>query len=345
MQNKDSVQTRMWQELAELYRSLIEKQRATQISQEHIFYWIRLARFLQKQGRSKDAINAYEQAISQAPKNIYLLNELGNAHLEAGHYGNAMQVYFQAISIDSGFGWSYSNLSMALAGRGEHREAELLLLKSIDLLNGDKERAFTWNRLGDLYRTMGQYDNASRAYQEADRINPRILKDLDRSQWSSLSLIDSFIYMLPADMFRAFPSLPDEDTSSDCQFHNPTLAELWNELGNIYYSQGFNEQAMNAYNEATVADNGFGCSFANLALVYAQKGDYEKSIQLYKQSIQLLVGNPYKEPISIRLGNLYMASGDYYNALMIYEQTESTQQRVAWQGYPISLFNQPQIQI
>ncbi len=346
MQNKNSVQTSEGQKLAEIYKSLIQKQQAMQVSQDYIFFWIRLGRFLQKQGRLKDAIDAYQQAIALSPRNIYLLNELGNAYCQAGHYGDAMQAYFQAISIDSGFGWSYSNLALALAGRGEYREAELLLLKSVDLLSGNKAKALAWNRLGDLYRQMCQYDDASQAYQNADQLNPRVLKDLDQFQQSSLDLIDSFINMLPTDMFRALHGLTDEDVTSEHLFHDPTLAELCNELGNIYFYQGFYEQASKAYRQAVMIDDGFGCSYANLALVYAQKGDYEKSIQLYKQSIQLFVGSPYKETLSIRLGNLYLASGDYYNALMAYEQANlspSEQQKKLWQGHPISLFSQPQV--
>ncbi len=70
-----------------------------------------------------------------------------------------------------------------------------------------------------------------------------------------------------------------EEMNLEHLLHEPTLAELWHEIGNIYFDQGFFKQALIAYRKAVTANDGLGNLCANFAPADTQKGDYEKSFQ------------------------------------------------------------------
>jgi tetratricopeptide (TPR) repeat protein len=103
--------------------------------------------------------------------NANVWNELGNIFTKSKAYDEAVDAYNKAIELNPEFGWSYSNLALVYARRGNRDEAIGLYHKSIGLLWADPDKAVAWNRLGDVYRQAGKYSDAIDAYQNADRLN------------------------------------------------------------------------------------------------------------------------------------------------------------------------------
>jgi tetratricopeptide (TPR) repeat protein len=114
-------------------------------------------------------------------------NEIGNQHTRAGEYDNAISAYIKAIETDPKFGWAYSNLALVYTYKGKYPEAVLLYQKSVDLLNGKKEKAVSWNRLGDAYRRMNNRARALDAYQQAVELDPDENSLLTRARFILLS--------------------------------------------------------------------------------------------------------------------------------------------------------------
>lgn len=104
-------------------------------------------------------------------KNAHIWNELGNIFAKANAFDDAIDAYNKAIQLEPDFGWPYSNLGLAFVQKGEFGEAIPLYQKSIELFAGKKDKAVSWNRLGDAYRLLNEYDNAIAAYQIADELN------------------------------------------------------------------------------------------------------------------------------------------------------------------------------
>lgn len=100
-----------------------------------------------------------------------LWNELGNLYFSSGAYDIAIESYNKAIESDSQFGLPYSNLALTYVQKGYFAEAILLYQRSIELLISDKDKAITWNRLGDVYRNLNDYSKATAAYQEAGKLS------------------------------------------------------------------------------------------------------------------------------------------------------------------------------
>ncbi len=113
-----------------------------------------------------------EIRIAMDTKNAHVWNELGNVYLNAGSYEDAIAAYGKALELDRHFAWPYSNLALAYVQKGRFAEAILLYQRGIELFTSDKDKAVTWNRLGNVYRRMNDYDNAIAAYQTADELDP-----------------------------------------------------------------------------------------------------------------------------------------------------------------------------
>ena len=98
--------------------------------------------------------------------------ELGNLFFKSGSYKEAADAYIHAVKIDPSSGWAHSNLAMSFVFLGKHNEAVSVYLKSIELFNNDKDKAVSWNRLGNVYRRINDYGNAIASYQTADELDP-----------------------------------------------------------------------------------------------------------------------------------------------------------------------------
>lgn len=101
-----------------------------------------------------------------------LWNELGNLYFMSGAYNQAVYAYHRSIQLDGSYGRPYSNLALAYVQQGKYSEAIDLYKRSIELLVDDDEKAISWNRLGNVYRHLKDYQRAVVAYQRADELNP-----------------------------------------------------------------------------------------------------------------------------------------------------------------------------
>ncbi len=127
-----------------------------------------------------------EELLEMETKSAQVWNELGNVYFKSGSYEEAIAAYSKAIELERQFAWPYSNLALAYVQKGFLAEAILLYQRSIELFTLDREKALTWNRLGNVYRRMNDYSNAIAAYQTADELDPENAKQSLRSSFGLL---------------------------------------------------------------------------------------------------------------------------------------------------------------
>ncbi len=89
--------------------------------------------------------------------------------------------------MDPADGKAYGNLARTLVAQSRYQEAIPLYQKSIDLLQDNKDKAAAWNRLGNVYRKLNDYDNAIKAYQKAVVLSDEGVDLLTRTRFSLLS--------------------------------------------------------------------------------------------------------------------------------------------------------------
>ncbi len=113
---------------------------------------------------------------------LLVWNELGNLYFKLGALEEAIAVYEKAIEEAPAFGWPYSNLGLVYSRQGNYAQAIPLYRRSIELLRKEKDKAVSWNRLGDAYRRLNDTRNAMFAYQKAVELDVGELeKAVDRA--------------------------------------------------------------------------------------------------------------------------------------------------------------------
>jgi tetratricopeptide (TPR) repeat protein len=125
--------------------------------------------------------------VTEQPRDAQGWNDLGELFVRSGSVNEAVNAFHRAIEMDPPASSAYGNLARALVSQNKYREAIPFLQKSIDLLPNNKDKAAAWNRLGNAYRKLNDYDNAIKAYQKAVVLADEGVDLLTRTRFSLLS--------------------------------------------------------------------------------------------------------------------------------------------------------------
>ena len=118
-------------------------------------------------------------------------NELGTVYSKLGCLDEAMDAFHKAINDDPEFGLPYSNLGWSYFYQGKFAEAISLYEKSLELLENDKDKAFTWDRLGEAYYQIGNFAKSAEAYQKANELGSNHKKAIGGSIFTQSRQADS----------------------------------------------------------------------------------------------------------------------------------------------------------
>jgi tetratricopeptide (TPR) repeat protein len=99
-------------------------------------------------------------------------------------------------------------------------------------------------------------------------------------------------------------------------------ANVWNELGVVYFNNGAFENAITAFSRAIEIDPTLAWPYSNLALVLVQQKKFEEAISLYQRSIELFEDDIDKATSWNRLGNVYRLINDHDNAITSYQRAD-----------------------
>ena len=229
--------------------------------------------------------NKEEIAESKDPE---VWNKKGNIHFQNGEYEKAISAYNKAIELDRSFGWPYSNLAHTYLILGKYAEAILLYQKSASLLIKKEEKAAAWNSLGNIYRHLNEYENTLNAYQKADALDPQNAGRRDNMDLASLE-------------------------------PNSRSAQVWLELGNLFFKSGSYKEAADAYANTVKIDPSSGWAHSNLAMSFVFQGKHKEAVSVYLKSIDLFNNDKDKAISWNRLGNVYRKMNDEENARKAYQ--------------------------
>ena len=161
-----------WKDLGGIFDAILDYQRKNvEFNNRFINPWIRLGNIFDRDDQHKQAVQAYQRAIEIDPDNAQNWVDLGDALFKMGAHDEAIAVYQKAVELDPKSGWPLSNLGLTLVTQGKCEQAIPLFLTSIDLLTENKDKAISWNRLGNAYRKLNDYENAFLAFQKADELD------------------------------------------------------------------------------------------------------------------------------------------------------------------------------
>jgi len=157
----------------QLDEALAAHLKVIEIDRHTVDSWLALGDIYQLQGKNENANMAYRNVMEMDPKNTQAWSKLGDLHDSRAAAEEALLTYQKTVDSDQGSLQSYSELASAAIQNGCHVEAIPLLQKAIEISEDTADTVRLWNRLGDTYRQLDDYEHAMAAYRKADSLNPQ----------------------------------------------------------------------------------------------------------------------------------------------------------------------------
>ncbi len=151
------------------YQQAIERHR---LDQEQAVSWHNLGNIYHQWGRYQEALAALRQAIKLDPTSPLPWNSLGGVYKELGKPEQTVHAYRRAIAIDPTYAPPYNNLGFFFEQQGEYDQAMALYKQVIEHHQNDRDRAVSWNNIGNVYREMKREQEAIDAYRQAIDLDP-----------------------------------------------------------------------------------------------------------------------------------------------------------------------------
>ena len=132
---------------------------------------------------AQKAIDYYNKAIEQDPKDYEAWYNLGNEYLEdrrdpfiddpweedSGDYEGAIKYYEKAVEINPEFSYAWNNMGFAYSKLGYHSKAVKYHAKAVEL---DPKNINAWVNLGGEYFFLNDHEKAIETYEKAIEVDP-----------------------------------------------------------------------------------------------------------------------------------------------------------------------------
>jgi tetratricopeptide (TPR) repeat protein len=265
-----------------------------------------------------------QDRVKKAPTNYATYDELGSAFFQKAretgditYYDLAEQTLKKSLDfMPQDFRAADPLVHMAQACMGEHRFTDALAYaqKALSLGSGNLP-AFAVE--GDAYTDMGEYEEATAAYQALQTLGQANSSPLALAYMSDSRL--AYIRFLHGDSTGAIRLMQSAITAAlQTNVPRENLAWLYFELGERYFQSGELANAALSYQAGITADRNHYRSLAGLAKVRAAQGELEESVQLYQRSIAIIPFPIYVED----LGDVYTKMGRVKEAQQQYDLVE-----------------------
>lgn len=267
------------EKMGDLYRIMAETgqaieayRRASGFDPAYASPWYSLGNVYAGQDQDEEAILAYRRAIELKPADPWPYHNLAVVYEKREVYGEAIALYRQAIErhrTDRERAVSWDSLGNVYSDLGRLEESVQAFRESIRL---NAEYALPWNSLGDVYHQLGDYEHAAEAYQKAIALDPDYVW-----AYNSLGMVYESMGQ-PQQAIGVYRQIIGRGSNS------PDLAVTWNNLGDIYSDMQREADAIAAYEEAIRLDPDYTWAYNRLGALYERRGDRDQAAALYQQA-------------------------------------------------------------
>jgi len=243
--------------------------RFTQLFPQNPFGWMALGTAFKLIERNDEAIIALKKAITLAPTDAALLNNLGGIQLDVGQIIGAEINFRRAIQINPDFPLAYTNLGMALEQLGNSDEAERCHKRAITLMPNFTEAYYN---LGITFRNQGKLTAAIVSFKKAIAIKPDYFEALN-----NLGITNQEIY---------------DQEAAEIAFRNaitikPNFAEAYFNLGNTYHSLGKLNDAVFAFQQALLIKKDFAQASNNMGCVFEEQENFLEAEACFRRAAEI----------------------------------------------------------
>ena len=275
---------------------------------EHYFH---TANQLKQDGKFEEAIDAYRQAISIAPKVATYYQALGDSLAQIDQLDEAIKCYRQAVNINPEGFQQYLTLGNVLIKKGLIEQAlEVLYIarNNIDIARKAKLPSWVYLILGDSFIQTSQISDAITAYNKAVTIEPnnaRIYMKVAQSYYLNNQAnlaIKNYIVALQID---------------------PSLVPALNQLVNIYKSNKEFTEGVSEFQKLVEQQPDNSAFQAILGALMREIGNYQEAIIAYQQAISHQPNLPFW--VYYSLAGALKQSNQINEAIVAYQKSVEIQ--------------------
>ncbi|HLM00722.1 MAG TPA: tetratricopeptide repeat-containing protein [Pyrinomonadaceae bacterium] len=211
----------------------------------------------------------------------------------------------------------------------------------------DAEKEFRLKeKLADLYRISGEFDKATKLYEE-NVAYARKIKDLVLLPYSVDRLATSYQAQKRHDEAMELLNEALEIYESTVGSTHPEYATILNNLGTAYETLGRYDKAIELFNktlkiyEETIGTKHpeYATSINNLAAVYHSQGKYDEAIRLYEKAIEISkevinTDHPNHAHWLANLSRIYYEQQNYQKALALAKKAYEIRHKILGVNHP-----------
>lgn len=304
---------------------------------------LRAAEDLQAEGKTQEALSAYEEILRKYPdtdlKNDILL-KMARSHSRLGDDGLAIQTYLKLISDrpDTVEASQAVSLMMNLYHQ-RYRFDEVMALSAhiIQQFPGTEAAAMALYRSARYLYTQGEYRKAIQIYESfVDQYPRSIMKTTAFNRLISLYIREGIFEQAerrladkleqnPKDkyMLRQLALVYQKQGNYDSALElyqkilaaNPNDVDTYERLGELYAEKGDKEKAIAEWTKITASAPGQYSRHQMLAYILKSHGFYDQAAVEYRKAIELQPGIYY---IYTQLANVYVVKKQFDLAIDVY---------------------------
>lgn len=254
---------------------------------------------LHQQGRVRDALTGYLEALHAEPANPSALNLAGVAHAALGELPQALEKLGRCVAVAPGFADAHANLALALRAQGRHEAALEHQQRALELSPGDPR---TLNEMGITLRRLGRYTRALETFDAAIAAAPE-LADAHANRGNVLQDLDRM----------------DEAAASYRQAiaHGADGASVWRSLGNALQRAHRLDDAIAAYRRAVAVDDEHVPGLMDLGGALVESGQPAEGAGWLRRAAARAADDA---TVHSNLGMALHETGDHAGALAAFER-------------------------
>lgn len=239
---------------------------------------------LRSQGKLEEALAAFCKAIVLKPEYAEAYYNMGITMMECGKLDQAINAYACAIRYKPDFAEAHNNLGNAEARRGHFESAVAAYRRAIQIRPNYAE---AFNNLGTALSKAGQSAEAITAYLNAISLKPQFPEAYHNL---GMALAEQRRLEEATQAYRRALEL------------NSNAPQPWNNLGTTLIEQGLFTEGATACNHALALDPDFADAQSNLGVALAGLNRFAEAIAAFRSALQL---QPDNATVHFNLGNVF----------------------------------------
>jgi tetratricopeptide (TPR) repeat protein len=221
-------------------------------------------------GQDAEAADAARKALDIEPNNSYAAAHLGHLYAKMKQYDEAIKIFQKAIELAPQKGRNYVDLGYVYLETGKYEDAIKVSQQAIRYKA--PEIFIAYNNIGYAYQMMGQYEASVAALKQSIEIDPLYLRAYD-NLGRTLFLLGR--YEDAAEVLKkAIGMKPDEFSPH-------------RNLGDVYMKLHRYTQAAEELEHATRIDPKYAKVYHDLGLAYNEIGKFEGAIEAFTHVLSL----------------------------------------------------------